>query len=572
MADNGLRALFEKNLEHVFDGQGALGAYRYFDQACRQSQCALSIQLFWRHLAQSRDESVRKLLVESICSYFNVNGANVSPAQSFETTLNDALLRALESSSIPLAQLREFFKSAQKTRLLAVIDTKIQADFVKRSVYDENTPTQERCRFLSDLICDHHRAHGETAGMLPEIERLADTQFKEYARTVLETVQPGGLYEYFNNRRKLNKLHQLNHDFDDKPGCVKNMCVEHYNAFDPLKFQGRRYDRHTPIDLSLGDPALMQDLLVGYRATSLGNGTRASSYQLYACDANDGYAIWAAPFRHGKKRPFAQFGDKIYCVKDSGAIAVISKKDGSSVNESPVMVDEEIEYMAITSKGVLFAVCKTKFIICDLTQWQDGKIYPLPKNVEYYSASLIGEKLILKGQICCTDGISFVLLDKDGEMQIVKGERPAYVLGNLNSIFYTQELDELNHSLICLDYETGRKKWEYTLPAMVASAPCLSRDGTMLFCLTYGNLIALDVRTICSGNRILWKTAIEKLEIDDILVSPDENALYGLAANTNAKLLRFDCTTGTKEFLYELGFRHEFVAAGNGKLYIKWTS
>ena len=108
--------IFSCDLSGIIGDGSAFDAYHYFYQACRKNNCIFGLQLLWNHMAKSDDERTKLFVQFMIKEFFNFPGAQ-SSADSFDTSLNNALIAALAENRIPLSLLSTFVKHAVYTSL-----------------------------------------------------------------------------------------------------------------------------------------------------------------------------------------------------------------------------------------------------------------------------------------------------------------------------------------------------------------------------------------------------------------------------------------------------------------------
>jgi hypothetical protein len=578
-----LKEIFLCDLHGIIGDGRALDAYQYFYQACIKNDCVPTLQLLWSHLAKIDDTDVKIFLQATIKEFFNLPRAQ-SPTDSFDSLLNNALITALEEKCIPASRLRKFLMHANHTGLSEKINPLFLEEYKSFSLLQEGTPLSERAQFLNDLIANRLKEGKGYEDVALKIDSLSGSMFKEYAKTVIATLNPNQtFYEYFGNRKKLQTLHDKNKDLGHPLDVIRSLPLGYYNAFRPkIRETDDTSKLHVSIVQKLEGAELHGDMMFGYVANDTGSYRCDNYYRLYACDSTSGYAVWATP-KLKEKCPVVVQKDVVYCVRETNDIAMYNKLDGSIIGVIVLPVPEKIKDINVTEDKILFALYGDNQL-CIANLAANGCITcRLPQAVNTNMYRFIGDKIIFVTREEELKKSKLQIFDKNGSEQIFDlGSLsedlylffPQLVQGNQDMVWYP---DNNEKKVIFLDFATGRKLWEFQLSDELKEAR-LSKKADKLFLLTKRQLIALDMRTTPAKPPILlWQTSIYKgepwhlSEITNIVVSDDDCIVYGIHDDFGGALFQFDSQTGAKHYLYDVGEArtHEMLGTHDGKLYIQ---
>ena len=577
--------IFLYDLNGIRVDESALDAYQYFYQACKKNDCIFGLQLLWIHLSKSDDQRTKLFLQFMIKEFFNLPTA-LSSADSFDTSLNKALIAARTEKRIPPNLLSAFLKLAMYTSLSEHIIPSFLEEYKIHRLLQEETPLEERCQLLNDLLSLRPRKEKGPGHIALKINGLPESRFKEYAKTIIATINPTQkLYDYFYHRKKLVAMHAENKEFDDYPDIIRSISPGYYNALLPETCEPDGATRvHRVVKRELALATLRGNLIFGYLANDGQLCSRDADfyYRFYACDSTDGYAVWASPIKLKEPRPFVVQEDAAYCVNDANEIVKFNKINGSVISVMTLPVKDTIEAMNVTADKTLFALYENQLSITNL-QTNQCITYQLPSSVLTDLYHIIDNKLFFVMYHRERKECKFLVFDNNGREQTFELEssdlafnRWQVIQGNHHMLWYSSDTDE---KIIFLDFTSGKKLGEYKLPSKLQTAQ-LSKKGDKLFFLTNSLLIAWDLRkTSTRPPCMLWQTSIcDSLfhsEITDIVLSDDDSTLYGIDEHLNGALLHFDSQTGAKQYLYPIALEkivspsYKMLGTHKGKLYIQ---
>ena len=199
--------------------------------------------------------------------------------------------------------------------------------------------------------------HGDIA---LKINGLPESRFKEYAKTIIATINPTQkLYDYFSHRKKLVTMHAENKEFDDYPDIIRSISPDYYNALLPETCEPNGATRiHRTVKRELAYAKLHGNLIFGYLANDGQWYSRDADfyYRFYACDSTDGYAVWASPIKLKETRPFVIQEDAVYCVNDTNEIVKFNKINGSIISVITFLIKDPIKAMNVTADKALIAL------------------------------------------------------------------------------------------------------------------------------------------------------------------------------------------------------------------------
>ncbi len=565
--ESSLKELFSHGLSGIIGNQTALDAYIYFYQACIKNNSIKGLQFLWTHLAKSKDLQERIFLHATIQEFFNLPATENDPEASFEIILNDALAFAVQTQSIPQSQIRKFLMNAKD--FSEQISPAFLEEYKSICLVQEETPLQERVQFLDDLLIMHGQKGKSYGDVSLKIDSLPDSLFKDYAKTVLATLRPTQTYyEYFGNRKKLRMFHDANDALDDEPTIIFRSMPKYYNAFWTSlektlpRFAVNKDFEHAHLDV---------DLVFGYVADD-------KHYRFYACDSNNGYAVWAVDLKLQNPHPYIVTEDAVYCVTDAHEIVTFDKFNGNYINTITPPFKSGLQAIHITADKRLFALYEGKLSITNLAD-KSCSTYQLPPEIDYENYHFVDDKIIFEVQ---DEGKSAMLIyDKHGVQQRFALEplsefysNTRIIQGNQHMLWYTTDGKK---NVTFLDSATGKKLLEYDLSGRLVCAR-LSNKRDQLFLLTERELIALDVSaTQTELPRILWQTSIVKADkfwsdsgATHMVVADDDSSIYAID-DAHHSVFHFDSQTGAMNYLYteHLGRTYHLLGTHNSKLYIK---
>lgn len=564
-----LKFLLALDLESILGAKNPLEVYTYFYQACLKNNCVTGLQVLWNQLAKSNDIDKRVFLKVTITAFFNVK-LQESWTSSFELLLNRALDMALSAATVHNNVIKTFLICANQSSLTEHIRPAFLERFKSQSLLQQEMSLKERCQFLDDLLTKHAVSDRNYKVISLKVALLEEGVFKEYARTVLATLNPSQTsYEYFANRRKLKTLHDSNADLDDQPQSIKSIEIPFFNAFEPIESQapGAPLIVHKYINDKLFDAQLDETLVFGYVFEEHSYGVR-----LYACDSADGYPRWASPFLLPYARPFVVKGDCVYCVNGENNLTVFDKYRGAVISTIKLPLQEKIKDIYVTPDKMLFALYENSLYIIDL-QKRKYILKTLPRH-NSFSHWFNGDKLMIVCGNVEQDKVCLII-DQAGSEQIVMLEatKESFLSSVLvlmigqNMFLHTTD----DGRIILLDLTTGKKMWEYC--GQQGRPQQLLKMGNRLLLLTEKSLSAFDISKLSvKGPQLLWQTSSMKSDhftdrTTNIVGSDDGAFVCGLC---NGSLYCFDIQNGTRRHLYDLTMSSSwFLGAYKGILYVK---
>ena len=112
---------------------------------------------------------------------------------------------------------------------------------------------------MNDLIALRLKKENSLDAIALKIDSLPESRFKNYAKTIIATVNPAQtFYEYFSNRKKLIIMHAENKEFDDCPNIISSLFPGCCNAFWPDQYKTDDAVRvHVTISETLTMPSSM---------------------------------------------------------------------------------------------------------------------------------------------------------------------------------------------------------------------------------------------------------------------------------------------------------------------------
>jgi hypothetical protein len=377
-----LEALLRLDLNGLIGDHTAVAAYSYVYQACRHNNAILCLQVLWKQLAQTTIEQEKMFLHRMMTEFFNVRTLEINSEISFDQLLENILIKAVKETTVPFSTIRTFLMHANQSGLVKHLSSALLKEFKTKCVLTEETPVEERCQFLNDLLCAC-AARQESYGVIEaEIETLSEGIFKEYAQVVLTIFSTRQTYfEYFGNRKKLESIIKLNQGLT-LPWTVEHRCLDYYNAF--KKYYNQKEQQpgrvvYKPIEDDLVSAKLCGDFIFGY----IREKETSDKYRLYACNSSDGYAVWASPMVvKGPFLPYVVGNDYVYCVAETkDEVVILNKIDGAFIGTINIPDKKPIKDIYVSSNGMLFILYKDCLCIVDVRNSTLVRSWPLSEDV-----------------------------------------------------------------------------------------------------------------------------------------------------------------------------------------------
>lgn len=586
-----LTLLLKTNLNRIIDGQDEIDAYHSLYKTFKENTCIASIQVLWKYLSNFSDEKTIAFLAQTMADFFELDEQLLKDhRRSFKIMLNHALESAAQRGTLP--PLRAFLIYANKTGLVEKINPQFLEHHKSMCIFQEDSPLEERCQFLNDLISIHLIRNEDLNSIHGHIESLPDSRFKEYGKTLLATLKPKQtFYDYFSNRRKLHEFHTENPAFDSEPAIIAALPIRYFNGFGLNGYgnlqETTKNKKWISISNTLRNPKLDNGILLGYVATNIANRYytehEENTKRLYACNANDGYAVWAAPVACKDFHPFVVTGDAVYCPTDDHHILILDKQNGFIKEKISLPIQKEIENMVMMPENTLALLQGNEICFITLETEKDGfssTSYTLPKEVIFRKFVPCGNRLIFPMHHKETNSYPLLALDKNGTSQIIETNvkdllfaNPA-VAGTDDTLFYVRSIiKEAGDTLVAHDMRTGKTLWEYPLESKLSCAPKLSKSGDLLFLLTEKQLSTIPIKQPSSEiKQAVWSISNESTErsgdkiMDQLLVADDGETLYAL----NYDLHKITIQTGSSQCLGKVSKNNpHLIGVENNKIYIR---
>lgn len=581
--------LLKVDLSTIYSDNCAVQSYQYIYRACKRNDNMKAVQTLLVGLSANNDKDVRAFLIEILQELFNLEKIFFSPEATFEQLLTTALQTALKESTKSIDYIIDFLNDARCTGLDCFINKEFFEatssyflEYKFKLLSQETSPLAERVRIFNDLFIG--QTVPQTNGIVaPVVKNLASSLFKDYCTTVLNALSDGqAWYDYCCNRKKLRILHEADSVFDAEPCVIQQACPEYLNAFE--MFHDKPIIHAQLINRELDQVCLKNNLLYGFaqvRNTSEWK-DGLPTYRLCACDATDGYMVWAN-LTGNKLNSFVVSDEAVYCINDSREIVILDALNGRINGLIPIPLSGEIRALHITPSKKLCIVVKRMLVMADVSQLSESR----PINWIYCQLP-VGKKV---SDCSFVDDHVFAVADfKEREKQILmhdyNGQKQTFVC-NCSILFHgsTQANDHLiwyvkkeENRVVFLDKMCGNKVYEFETSGTVICPPVASCRRDKLYILTHDELIALDISRMPSQPpSIIWKTSLSKIknllrsyQSTELIIAQDDSALY-MIDHANQVLFKIDCGTGEIHQLDNLkyGRATRLLGVCNNKAYVQ---
>lgn len=366
------------------------------------------------------------LLATSVLGqYFNLH---IRPNQALTT--QEALVAAHKHHTISCQRLHEILQTAVHTNFISHIDPTIVANIQTNMMQDPHTPTDIRAQLLNDTLIEHISSGKPLYDVVQHVKELKDNPFKTYAQTLLIALNPKkSINEHCSARSCIANLAQQHPEaFSENPDAIAFCYGKLFKAFHKKTMLNDRWYVH--VSRGFKDPLFPDGkLCFGYVDREVVHGP--NDCHLYACDKKTGLPVWI--YSQQSQRPYTVSNNRIYCITDTGSIAVLNADDGARLDKLSFNYKLHDALSLETHKDTLFVLAKKYIKIVDVKTRKCVDV-PVPMHADLSYASFIDGTIIIPMQK------QFFTVDSTGIPQLINHNsfnRLPYMQSNNTSVGQT---------------------------------------------------------------------------------------------------------------------------------------